>query len=141
MKRAVIVLNTVVLLIVFSFYGCSIADQTNSNLDRASSTPPSSGATTHIVEMTGNYEFVPSSLTIKQGDSVKWVVTSSKPHEVASGTVIEGEDGREGVSDGLWKTGKMASGSFTYTFHSTGTFPYYCDSHVDQGMIGKITVK
>ncbi len=137
MKRAVIVLNTFVLLIAFSFYGCSIADQTNSD----SSTTPSPGATTHIVEMTGDYEFVPSSLTIKQGDSVKWVVTSSKPHEVASGTVIEGEDGREGVSDGLWKTGKMASGSFTYTFHSTGTFPYYCDSHVDQGMIGKITVK
>ena len=141
MKRAVIVLNTVVLLIVFSFYGCSIADQTNSNLDRASSTPPSPGATTHIVEMTGDYEFVPSSLTIKQGDSVEWVVTGAKPHEVASGTVIVTEDGREGVPDGLWKTGKMASGSFTYTFHSTGTFPYYCDSHVDQGMIGKITVK
>ena len=141
MKRAVIVLNTAVLLIIFSFYGCSIADQTNSGLESDSSTTISPGATTHIVEMTADYEFVPSYLTIKQGDSVKWVVTGNKPHEVASGPIIETEDGREGVSDGLWKTGKMASGSFTYTFHSTGTFPYYCDSHVDVGMIGTITVK
>ena len=137
MKRAVIVLNTAVLLIVFSFYGCSIAEQTNNDLESFSSTEP----TKHIVEMTGDYEFVPSSLTIKQGDSVKWVVTGNKPHEVASGPVIETEDGREGVSDGLWKTGKMTSGSFTYTFHYTGTFPYYCDSHIDVGMIGTITVK
>jgi len=137
MKRAVIVLNTAVLLTIFSFYGCSIADQTNSNLESASSTE----STTHIVKMTSDYEFVPSSLTIKQGDSVKWVVTGNKPHEVASGPVIETEDGREGVPDGLWKTGKMASGSFTYTFNSTGTFPYYCDSHVDVGMIGTITVE
>ena len=27
-----------------------------------------------------------------------------KEHEVASGTVIEGPDGREGVPDGLWKS-------------------------------------
>jgi plastocyanin len=137
MKKVVIVLNIVILSIIFSFYGCGIADQTNSG----SSTTPSSGATTHIVEMTGNYEFVPSSLTIKQGDSVKWVVSGTKAHEVASGTVIEGPDGKEGVPDGLWKTDKMASGSFTYTFNSTGTFPYYCEAHLDQGMIGSITVE
>ncbi|MHC4267448.1 MAG: cupredoxin domain-containing protein [Planctomycetota bacterium] len=137
MKKVVIIFNIAALLTIFSFYGCGIADQTNSG----SSSTPSSGATTHIVKMTGDYEFVPSSLTIKQGDSVKWVVTSNKPHEVASGTVIEGEDGMEGVPDGLWKTGKMASGNFTYTFNSTGTFPYYCDAHLDQGMIGEITVE
>jgi plastocyanin len=93
--------------------------------------------------MTGNYDFVPSSLTIKQGDSVKWVLIE-KDHEVASGTVIEGPDGREGVPDGLWNSDTLTRGkeeSFTYTFNSTGTFPYYCDSHVDQGMIGTITVE
>jgi plastocyanin len=141
MKIIVVILNIAVLLTVFSFYGCSIANQTDSSVESDSSTTPSPEATTHIVEMTDDYEFVPSSLTIKQGDSVKWVMKSPKPHEVASGTVIMTEDGREGVPDGLWQTGKMVSGSFTYTFNSTGTFPYYCDSHVDQGMIGKITVE
>ncbi len=140
MKKVVIVLNLVVLSILFSFYGCGIADQTNSGLDSGSSTALSSGASTHIVKMTGDYEFVPSSLTIKQGDSVEWVLIKGN-HEVASGTVIETEDGREGVPDGLWDSGKMASGSFTYTFNSIGTFPYYCDSHVDVGMIGMITVQ
>ncbi len=143
MKKFVIILNMVVFLMIFSFYGCGIANQTNSGLDSDSSTTPSSGATTHIVEMTGDYEFVPSELTIKQGDSVKWLMVTTKAHEVASGTVIEGPDGREGVPDGLWKseTFRTTDESFTYTFNSTGTFPYYCESHVDVGMIGSITVE
>ncbi len=141
-KKTVILLTIVALLTIFSLYGCGIANEANSNSDRNPSTTQSAGTTTtHTVEMTGDYEFAPSSLTIKQGDSVKWIVTGAKAHEVASGTVIEGEDGKEGVPDGLWKTDKMASGSFTYTFDSTGTFPYYCDAHLDQGMIGSITVE
>ncbi len=140
MKKVVIILNIAFLLIIFSFYGCGIANETNSGLDSGTSTTPSPGATTHIVEMTDDYEFVPSSLTIKQGDSVEWVLIQGN-HEIASGTVIEGKDGREGVPDGLWESGKMASGSFTYTFNSTGTFPYYCESHLDLGMIGTITVE
>jgi plastocyanin len=141
MKKIVVILNIAVLLTIFSFYGCGNANETNSSLDSDSSKTPAIGTTTHIVEMTGDYEFVPSSLTIKRGDSVEWVMNSPKPHEVASGTVIMTEDGREGIPDGLWNSGKMVSGSFTYTFNATGTFPYYCDSHVDQGMIGKITVE
>jgi len=141
MKKIVVILNIAVLLTIFSFYGCGNANETNSSLDSDSSKTPAIGTTTHIVEMTGDYEFVPSSLTIKQGDSVKWVMNSPKPHEVASGTVIMTEDGREGIPDGLWNSGKMVSGSFTYTFNATGTFPYYCDSHVDVGMIGTITVQ
>ena len=139
-KTTIILYNLAVLLTIFSFYGCSIANQT-SGLDSDSSTTPSPGTTTHIVKMTGDYEFVPSSLTIKRGDSVKWVVTGTRPHEVASGTVTLTEDGREGVPDGLWDSGKLASGSFTYTFNTIGIFPYYCDSHVDVGMIGMITVE
>lgn len=122
MKKVVIILNIAVFLMIFSL------------------TTPSFGATTHIVEMTGDYEFVPSSLTIKQGDSVKWVLIEGN-HEVASGTTIETTDGREGVPDGLWESDTLTSGSFTYTFNSTGTFPYYCESHVDMGMIGTITVE
>ena len=145
MKKFVIILNIAVFLMIFSFYGCGIANQTNSGLDSDSSTTPSSGATTHIVKMTGDYEFVPSELTIKQGDSVKWLMVTTKAHEVASGTVIETKDGREGVPDGLWDSGTLTRGmteeSFTYTFNSTGTFPYYCESHVDVGMIGSITVE
>lgn len=132
--------NTIICIVflslIFSFYGCGIADETSSGSQKTSP----SGPTTHIVKMTGDYEFVPSSLTIKQGDTVEWVVEGIKPHEVQSGTVIEGPDGREGVPDGLWESGKMTSGSFKYTFKSTGTFPYYCNMHVDQGMIGEIIV-
>ncbi len=141
MKKTVILLNNiVVLLVIFSFYECGIANQTNNDFDSDTSMTPSSKASTHIVKMTGDHEFVPSLLTIKQGDSVEWVLIKGN-HEIASGTVTEGEDGMEGIPDGLWDSGKMASGSFTYTFNSTGRFPYYCDSHLDQGMTGTIKVE
>lgn len=135
MKIVVILLNIVVL--IFSFYGCSFAGQTSIGLDSASSTTSPSGAVTHIVEMTGDYEFVPSLLTIKNGDSVKWVVIKGA-HTTTSGSVNEE---REGVPDGLWDSGLMNSGSFTYTFNSTGIFPYYCTPHAEVGMIGTITVE
>ncbi len=142
MKKVVIILNIVVLLIIFSFCGRGITNQTNSGLDSDSSTTPSPGATTHIVKMTGDYEFVPSSLTIKQGDSVKWVLIEGY-HSATSGTVIEGEDGKEGIPDGIWDSTLLRSGgeSFTYTFNSTGTFPYYCITHFEVGMTGTITVQ
>ena len=73
MKKIVVILNIAVLLTIFSFYGCGNANETNSSLDSDSSKTPAIGTTTHIVEMTGDYEFVPSSLTIKRGDSVEWV--------------------------------------------------------------------
>ncbi len=140
MKKVVIILNIAALLIIFSFNGCGNANQANSSLESGPTTPPLPGTTTHTVEMTGDYEFAPSSLTIKQGDSVKWVLINGN-HEIASGKVIEGPDGREGIPDNLWDSGKIAAGSFTYTFNAIGTFPYYCDSHVDVGMIGTITVE
>ncbi len=140
MKKVVIILNTAVLLIIFSFYGCGIANETNSGLDSDSSTTPSPGATTHIVKMTGDYEFVPSLLTINQGDSVKWVLIEGY-HSATSGTVIEGEDGKEGIPDGIWDSTLLMRGSFTYTFNSTGTFPYYCITHFEVGMTGTITVQ
>ena len=43
MKKVVIILNIAVFLMIFSFYGCSTADQTNSGLDSDSSTTPSPG--------------------------------------------------------------------------------------------------
>ncbi|MFQ5713990.1 MAG: plastocyanin/azurin family copper-binding protein [Candidatus Scalinduaceae bacterium] len=127
MKKVVFISNIVVLLIIFSFYGCGIADQTNSD----SSTTPSPGATTHTVEMR-SYEFVPSSLTINQGDSVKWVLIEDY-HSSTSGT--------DGEPDGIWDSTTLMRGSFTYTFNSTGTFPYFCSTHFEVGMTGTITVK
>ena len=127
MKKVMIILNIVVFLIIFSFYGCGIVDQTNSD----SSTTPSPEATTHTVEMR-DYEFVPSSLTINQGDSVKWVLIEGY-HTATSGT--------GGTLNGIWGSTLLRSGSFTYNFNSTGTFPYYCIAHFELGMTGTITVQ
>ncbi len=140
MKKFAILLYIAVFLTIFSFYGCSNASQKKRKSGSDSSSTIPSETTIHTVKMTGDYEFVPSSFTIKQGDSVKWVLVKGY-HEIASGTVTEGDDGMEGAPDGLWDSGKMATESFTYTFNTTGTFPYYCDAHLDQGMTGTITVE
>ncbi len=98
MKKVWIILNIAILLILFSFYGCSIANQTNSGLDSdssttrpaetaTSSTTPAPGATTHIVKMTGDYEFVPSSLKIKHFLSMPNTVHLAT-HRIAGGFLL-----------------------------------------------------
>ena len=79
------------------------------------------------------FSFDPSSVTINQGDTVLWTWDSS-PHSTTSGT--------PGMPNGLWDSGIRNSGAtFTYTFNTPGSFPYYCTVHgACCGMTGMVTV-
>ena len=67
--------------------------------------------------------FSPSSVTIHSGDQVKWTWASSG-HSTTSG--------RPGMPNGIWNSGVLSQGAtFTHTFNSVGTFPYYCKLHGD----------
>ena len=93
------------------------------------------GATTHTVMVgQGGFFFVPSSLTIAQGDTVMWVWSASG-HSSTSGT--------PGSPDGMWDSGVLSMGStFSFTFNSAGSFPYYCTPHgLCCGMVGSVTVE
>ncbi len=69
-----------------------------------------------------NFAFAPASQTISAGDAVKWVNLDSAPH-----TSTSGESPR---SDGIWNSGILSDGqSFSHTFASAGTFPYFCQVH------------
>lgn len=68
----------------------------------------------------GLHSFSPDKVSISVGDTVQWVWDSGG-HSATAGT--------PGHSSGLFDSGIKNSGSFTYTFTSAGTFPYYCSPH------------
>lgn len=99
-----------------------------SSSDPTSPPPPGSNQ----VQMQSS-SFSPRTITINAGESVTWVNGDSRPHTSTSGT--------NGSSDGAWDSGSVASGdSFTRTFNSAGTFPYYCTFHWQMGMTGSVQV-
>ncbi|TAL13396.1 MAG: hypothetical protein EPO00_00405 [Chloroflexota bacterium] len=87
-----------------------------------------------------NYEYVApgggSALTVPIGSTVTWVA-SGDPHSVTSGAPgsIDHRFPDHPASAGLL----LAGDSFTTTFSSAGTFPYFCEVHPEQ-MSGVITV-
>ena len=44
------------------------------------------------------------------------------------------------TGDGLWDSGVMSTGQFEYTFHTAGSFPYFCIPHIDMNMVGEVVV-
>jgi plastocyanin len=97
--------------------------------------PKSASATTVDVTVgpNGNLVFSPSSVTIHPGDQVRWTFSSSG-HSTTSGS--------PGLPNGIWDSGIRNQGaSFTRTFNSAGTFPYYCTPHGGCcSMVGTVTV-
>jgi plastocyanin len=83
---------------------------------------PVSAATFDVtVGPNGDLVFMPSSVTISPGDQVRWTF-SSGGHSTTSGS--------PGMPNGIWDSGIRNQGAtFTRTFNSVGTFPYYCTPH------------
>ena len=74
------------------------------------------------------YEFIPETLTIKQGDSVTWTNKDSARHTVTSDTESELD------SDLLSK-----DNTYVHVFNEKGEFSYHCKPH--PYMTGKIIVE
>src|SRR5437899_2479115 len=90
-------------------------------------------ATVTVMVGPGGFFFTPSSVTIHTGDSVLWM-WSSTGHSSTSGS--------PGMPNGLWDSGILNQGaSFTHTFNTAGSFPFYCTPHgACCGMIGAVIV-
>ena len=82
--------------------------------------------------------FQPPNITVDAGDTVTWTVTKpiGEPHSVTSGA--PGDTGTRLFDSGLEVLKDNAS-SYTVTFETPGTFPYFCTVHSDV-MKGEITV-
>ncbi len=92
-------------------------------------------ADTHEVKMgtdTGMLKFQPETITISEGDTVKWVNNKMAPHNVV-------------FSDDKVKSHKQLvfspGDSFETTFKEAGEYSYYCEPHRGAGMVGKVVVQ
>jgi len=103
--------------------------------------PPDAGGVTHAVTVgpNGSMMFAPQSLSIAAGDTVMWQWPSgSLPHTVTSG-VPGAPDGKFcSLQNGEQPSVQACSGagyamsgpaSYSFTFASAGTFPYFCQVH------------
>ncbi len=97
--------------------------------------PKAARATTFDVTVGPGFDLVfsPSSVTINVGDQVRWT-WASDGHSTTSGS--------PGMPNGIWDSGIHNHGAtFTHTFSSAGTFPYYCTPHGGCcGMVGTVMV-
>jgi len=69
--------------------------------------------------------------TIHVGDTVTWTWVAG-PHSTTSGMCC--------TTDGMWDSGVKSSGTFSHTFSSAGTFPYFCMVHLS-AMTGQVMVQ
>ena len=87
-----------------------------------SSTPPSTGA--QVVGpnevVIKDYDFVPTTVTVKAGTTVTWTDTDTADHWVVSAPASP-----EAFDLGRQRTG----GAVTHTFSKPGTYPYFCNLH------------
>ena len=122
--------------------------------------PPIDGAATqgavHTVDMVitdqGEYRFIPDQLTIKAGDTVRWVNVSGGPHNVqfrtdgipdgAAGVLSAAMQGRTiGELSGSLMTAPNAVYEISFEGAPAGEYDYTCTPHELLGMNAKMTVE
>lgn len=129
----------------------------------ATTTPAATGATSTVamapitgktveIKMIGDgttYKFDPANVTIKQGDGVKFVMTTGGPHNVAFVDVPAAAQAQ--LSANMPNQMKdltspmMMTPNETYTVSfanvPAGTYNFHCEPHAAMGMKGTITVQ
>lgn len=80
----------------------------------------------------GQLVFDPKVVTIKVGDTVKWVNNKAFPHNIVF-------DGHEELSHK--KLAQKPKAELESTFSEAGEFAYYCSPHRGAGMAGKVVVQ
>jgi plastocyanin len=113
--------------------------------------------TVHTVEMLltndGQYVYRPASLTIRVGDTVRWLNVSGFPHNVAfyQDQIPQGAaqflsaampaEGKLGPMSGRLMTQPNETYEITFSGAPTGTYNYFCTPHEALGMKGTLTIQ
>lgn len=117
------------------------------------STQPTTGRTIDV-QMVGDatgYRFVPATVTIKVGDTVRWINASGGPHNVtfwpdsvpagAAGGLQAGMAQSTAPLTGPLLTAPNATYAVSFAAAPAGTYGYYCMPHLALGMKGKVVVE
>ena len=115
---------------------------------------PKKASRTVRIDMSDKMRFTPASLTVKQGDTVKFVVKNSGKvmHEMVIGTVKELKEHAEMMRKHptmehdepyMAHVAPGKSETMVWQFTKAGEFNFGClvPGHFEAGMIGKVTVK
>lgn len=97
-------------------------------------------AETYSVKMgadNGMLKFVPDTLSVSPGDTIKWVNNKLGPHNV----VFEGSLAKQLSHDKLLFAPGDSYESTVPGDAPSGTYSFYCQPHRGAGMTGKLTVK
>jgi plastocyanin len=94
----------------------------------------SGGADDAVVRMTGDLRFEPTTVEIPVGGTVAWHNDGTYAHTV---TAVEEDRSPSGAFD----SGEIiGTGQFEHTFEEAGEYPYQCEFHGLQEMVGLIVV-
>ncbi len=120
------ILRLVAILILASipFFACG-------GTDSPTSPPPSTPNDGPVIISLVGFSFSSANITIPLGTTVRWVNGSNTFHTVTP-------DGHS-----QWQRAETSSQGtvLEVTFNTIGIFNYFCEPHVDLGMIGRITVQ
>jgi plastocyanin len=100
-----------------------------------------------VVVMVGmnGLNFSPADVTIKAGQSVKWIWVSNGHNVVSGSNGIRDNKfcspSDAAVCDSTGSPTSNTSATYIHTFNNTGTFPYFCQPHSTSNMKGTVTVQ
>lgn len=122
MKNTPIIIGAIVIVLVLIigavlFLGMNNNSNIPTNNPPVTNTPATGNAKTYTVDIQ-NFQFSPSTITIKAGDSVTWTNMDSMSHTVTSSS-------RNELNSPTLANGK----TYSNTFSTPGTYSYYCTIH------------
>jgi plastocyanin len=96
---------------------------------------------TATVDGTADFKWNPANVSIRPGGTVTFKVTGSPPHPVKSGdgSNLNGDGRFDDSKCGVDQMSKVGA-SCQIKFPKAGTYPFFCQVHVTQGMKGVIQV-
>jgi plastocyanin len=117
-------------------------------------TAPAATGTVHEVQMElrdGKYQYNPAALTIKVGDTVRWINASGGSHNVsfyqdqipagAADALNAAMPNRMGPLSGPLITDSLATYQVSFANAPAGSYGYYCIPHEALGMKATLTIQ
>ncbi len=135
--------------------GDAEAAQSAAEAPAADASVAGGAGTVHEVQMVltdaGEYRYIPDELTIKVGDTVRWINASGGPHNVQfkSGEVPDGAEAvlnaamanRIGPMNGELLMAPNAVYEISFEGAPEGEYPYVCTPHEMLGMVATLTIE
>ena len=109
--------------------------------DPAAAQSGGGGQSRVTVEGTAANKWDPANVTIRPGGTVTFRITGGLTHPVVSGdgSDLEGDDRFDDSKCGLEQMAKVGD-SCQVKFPKAGTYPFFCQVHLQQGMTGVVQV-